>query len=141
MFHKIYNRIADNVAGKTMRARISSIVLLETVAGVFPFSRNKRKEDKGLRKDETYRNDLLCRFVLDGVGKKIGESVAVDDDVVIIKTGSKYLGVPLAHIEDQGKTLLVKGLIEQDKAELLGEKWRRESFSDVSCKEEEKDGV
>ena len=40
----------------------------------------------------------------------------------------KYLGVPLKHIEEEKKTLLVKGLVEQDKAEIMGEKWRRESF-------------
>ena len=92
------------------------------------FSRNKRKKDAELEKVDSYKNDLLCRFVLDGAGRKIGESVAVDNDILIVKSGMKYLGVPLVHIEDAGKTLLVKGLVELDKAEQMGEKWRRESF-------------
>ncbi len=119
----------------------SFTILLGTMSTVFLFSRNKRKKDKELEKIESYKNDLLCRFVLDGTGKKIGESVAIDNDILIVKSGIKYLGVPLIHIEEAGKTLLVKGLIEQDKAEQMGEKWRRESFKDLSCKEEDKDGV
>ena len=118
-----------------------SKILLGTIGSVFFFSRNKHKKDIELEKMETYKNDLLCRFVLDGVGRKIGESVAIDNDILIIKSGIKYLGVPLIHIENAGKTLLVKGLIEQDKAELMGEKWRRESFKEINSKEEEKDGV
>ena len=123
-----------------MYTRCSNI-LLTTIGSVFFFSRNKRKKDLELEKIESYKNDLLCRFVLDGAGRKIGESVAIDKDVLIIKSGIKYLGVPLIHIENAGKTLLVKGLIEQDKAEVMGEKWRRESFKNINFKEEEKDGV
>jgi hypothetical protein len=118
-----------------------STILLGTIGTVFIFSRNKRKKDIELDKIESYKNDLLCRFVLDGAGRKIGESVAIDNDILIVKSGTKYLGVPLIHIEEVGKTLLVKGLVEQDKAELMGEKWRRESFKDINCKEEGKDGV
>jgi len=123
-----------------MHARVSTL-LLEAVFTVFFFSRNKSKKDIELEKIESYKNDLLCRFVLDGAGRKIGESVAIDKDVLIVKSGMKYLGVPLVHIEDEGKTLLVKGLVEQDKAEQMGEKWRRESFKDINPKEEKKDGV
>ena len=124
-----------------MRARVLSTILLGTAGGVFLFSRNKDKKEEKTKKEKDYRNDLLCRFVLDGAGKKIGESVAVDNDVLIVKSGSKYLGVPISHIEDEGKTLLVKGLVEQDKAEIMGEKWRHESFHDINSKEEKKDGV
>ena len=77
--------------------------------------------------------------MLDGAGRKVGESVAVDEDILIIKSGSKYLGVPLKHIEEEKKTLLVKGLVDKDKAEIMGEKWRRESFSEIDHGEGEKD--
>lgn len=110
---------------------LSAIIIQNTVGGVFFFSRNRRKKKDELEEEEDFKNNLLCRFVLDGVGRKVGESVAIDEDILIIKSGSKYLGVPLKHIEEQGKTLLVKGLVEQDKAELMGEKWRRESFSEI----------
>lgn len=85
--------------------------------------------------EDTYDN-LLCRFIIDGSGRKIGESVAVDDDIMIIKTGKKFLGVPLKHIEEKGKTLLVKGLVDFDKAYELGEEWRKESFREINQQDE-----
>lgn len=91
--------------------------------------------------EEKYKNSLICRFVLDGLGRKIGESVAINDDLLIIKSGKKYLGIPIKHVGEEGKTLLVKGLVEQDKAELMGEKWRRESFKEINNCEDEKHGI
>jgi len=110
------------------------MIITSCLGGVFFFSRKKHRKNE---EEETAKiNGLLCRFVLDGLGRKIGESVAVDDDIVIIKSGSKYLGVPLKHIEEDEKTLLVKGLVDQDKAEVLGEKWRRDSFREFDKLEE-----
>lgn len=112
-----------------------AIITLESIAGIsFFYSKKQKKEDEV--KKEFKRNGLLCRFVLDGSGNKIGESVAVNDDVVIIKSGSKYLGVPLKHIEEEEKTLLVKGLIDFSKAEQMGEKWRNESFQKIDTPED-----
>ena len=105
------------------------------------FSKNKNKTDEEQEMEEIYKNSLICRFVLDGLGRKIGESVAFNNDLLIIKSGKKYLGVPIKHIEEDGKTLLVKGLIEQDKAELMGEKWRRESFKEINNYMDEKNGL
>ena len=119
----------------------SFIILQGVISTVFLFSRKKGKKDKELEKIEFYKNELLCRFVLDGAGKKIGESVAIDEDLLIVKSRSKYLGIPLKHIEEEEKTLLVKGLVEQDKAELMGEKWRRESFREIEYDEGKEDGL
>ena len=47
---------------------------------------------------------------------------------MIIKTKNKYLGVPLKHIEEKDKTLLVKGLIDKNKAREMGEKWCRKAL-------------
>ena len=117
------------------------ILVLESIGGLFFFSRKKRKKnDEAEEEEDSYRNSLLCRFVLDGLGRKIGESVAIDEDIVIIKSGNKYLGVPLKHIEEEEKTLLVKGLVDQDKAEEMGEKWRRESFREIGQTEGKQDG-
>lgn len=106
---------------------------------IFFFSRNRKRDD--IEEEENYKKNLTCRFVLDGSGKKVGESVAVDDDILIIKSGKKYLGVPLKHIEEEEKTLLVKGLLEKDKAEVIGEKWRRESFSKIEYEKGDTDGI
>jgi hypothetical protein len=116
---------------------LSNVIVVECVGAVFFFSRGKRKKDDELDEQETYKNHLLCRFVLDGAGKKVGESVAIDEDLLIIKSKGKYLGVPLSHIEEKEKTLLVKGLVDRYNAELMGEKWRRESFREIEHPKEE----
>ncbi|KAA0004658.1 MAG: hypothetical protein FE038_02020 [Thermoplasmata archaeon] len=68
-------------------------------------------------------DDFLCRFVKDGKGKKIGESIAIDGDILIVKSGKKYMGIPLSHIMKNGKYLRIKGLTNFNKAEELGKKW------------------
>jgi hypothetical protein len=92
--------------------------------------RRKKKKDK-TDEEEEYKNSLLCRFVLDGIGNKVGESVAVDEDILIVKKGKRYLGVPLKHVEEEGKTLLVRGLVDNFNAEMMGEKWRQDNFKEI----------
>ena len=123
-----------------MFAGTLSIIPFNTIGGVFIFSKNRRKKNEELEAEEAYKSSLLCRFVMDGAGRKVGESVAIDDDLLIIKSGVKYLGIPLKHIEEEEKTLLVKGLVERDKAELLGEKWRQQSFCEIKYNDGEKNG-
>lgn len=113
---------------------LSDIILLGTVDFVFLFSKKKKEKDEA---EEEYKHSLLCRFVLDGLGKKVGESVAVDEDILIIKSRGRYLGVPLKHIEEDDKTLLVKGLVDLTNAERMGEKWRQESFNKINYNKEE----
>ncbi len=113
-------------------------IIIQAVTGVFFFSRRKQKPSDD--EQDLYKNGLTCRFVLDGAGRKIGESVAVDEDILIIKSGKTYLGVPLKHIEEEEKTLLVKGLVDRDKAQELGEKWRVESFYKMNQEGERTDG-
>lgn len=100
------------------------------IGAVFFF---RMKEDASDQKNPAENADasLLCKFVLDGFGKKIGESVSVDHDVLIIKSGSQFLGVPLKHVETADKTLVVKGLIDFTKAYELGEKWRKDSYREL----------
>jgi hypothetical protein len=97
--------------------------------------KTRRQNDDG--KEETAEDtNLLCRFVVDGLGRKIGESVSLDEDIIIIKSGRKYLGVPLKHVEENGKNLLVKGLVDFRKAEELGEKWRQAGYSEIHDSQE-----
>jgi hypothetical protein len=116
------------------------IIPFNILGGIFIFSKKRRKKSEEIEAEETYKSSLLCRFVMDGAGRKVGESVAIDDDLLIIKSGIKYLGIPLKHIEEEEKTLLVKGLVERDKAELLGEKWRQQSFCEIKYDDGEKNG-
>lgn len=106
-----------------------NLVISESM--IFIFSRRKQKKEEQEKKEE-YKHGLICRFVIDGIGHTVGESVAVDDDILIVKSKNKYLGVPLKHVEENGKTLLVKGLIDNSNAELMGEKWREENFKEIS---------
>jgi hypothetical protein len=100
------------------------------VGSVFFF--NKKKDDAELKKtNENTDPSILCKFVVDGSGKKIGESVSIDHDVLIIKSGSQFLGVPLKHVESAEKTLVVKGLLDFTKAYELGEKWRKDSYREL----------
>ena len=70
---------------------LSTMIILEYIGDIFFFSREKRKKNDEIEEEESYKDKLLCRFVLDGIGRKIGESIAVDDDILIIKSGRKYL--------------------------------------------------
>ena len=105
------------------------LITFWSLGGLFFFApkKSKKVEDES---DQDH-NNLLCRFVTDGTGRKIGESVSLDDDIIIIKSKGRFLGVPLKHVEENGKTILVKGLVDFDKAHEMGEKWREFSFSNI----------
>ena len=111
------------------------VLLFGNIGEVFFFS--KKSEPNADSSNNSEYNDLLCRFVTDGSGGKIGESVTIDEDILIIKKGKRFLGVPLKHVEDNGKTILVKGVVDFEKAFELGEKWRRESFREMNQKDSE----
>jgi hypothetical protein len=111
---------------------IINIVLMTSsyIGNIFFF--NKKKEDTGTQKPiENTDPSMICKFVVDGSGKKIGESVSVAADVLIIKSGSLFLGIPLKHVESGEKTLMVKGIFDFTKAYELGEKWRKESYREM----------
>jgi hypothetical protein len=122
-----------------MRNNIFPNILIFEILGIIHFF-NKGQKSKALEMEEEYKNNLICRFVLDGTGNKVGESVAIEKDLLIIKSKNTYLGVPLKHIEEDGKTIIVKGLIDRDNAEMMGEVWRNESFKEIKYDNtEEKD--
>jgi hypothetical protein len=97
--------------------------------GVYFFS--KKKENLEKKKAVDTDQSMMCKFVVDGTGKRIGESVSMTEDMLIIKAGARFLGVPLKHVEAGEKTLVVKGLIDFSKAYALGEEWRKESYREM----------
>ena len=101
----------------------------------------KRSKDLHFDQDEedSFEAGLLCRFVLDGQGRKIGESIAVFDDLLIIKSGKEFLGVPLKHIEEESIGILVKGLIDQTKALELGAKWQKKNYKEIVYAKDKED--
>jgi len=114
-----------------MILRINIVLMTsEYIGNIFFF--NKKKEDNKTKKNiENADPSMICKFVVDGLGKKIGESVSIANDVLIIKAGSLFLGVPLKHLESREKTLVVKGIFDFTKAYELGEKWRKESYREM----------
>ena len=65
----------------------------------------------------------ICKFVVDSKGNRVGDSIAMDGDVVIIKVGRKFIGIPVKHLEIEDIFLRIKGPFSFDKAEELGKKW------------------
>jgi hypothetical protein len=114
-----------------MVLRINIVLITsEYIGNIFFF--NKKKEVHETQKTiENADPSMICKFVVDGFGKKIGESVSIAHDVLIIKAGSLFLGVPLKHVESGEKTLMVKGIFDFTKAYELGEKWRKESYREM----------
>jgi len=88
------------------------------------FRRNGQRDEE----ENNEKKDMLCRFVHDGTGKHVGESIAIQQDLLIVKDGISFLGIPLKHIEQDGNKILVKGLVDTSKAKELGEQWRQSSL-------------
>lgn len=102
-------------------------LLVNHVCGqMFFFSKKRNKKTDDILEEE--QDDILCKFVQDGSGKIIGESLSIDNDLLIIKSKEGFLAVPLRHIEPKENSLLVKGLIDVDKAIEMGDKWLETSY-------------
>jgi len=110
---------------------VNIILMTFAYIGNMFFFNKKKEETESQKTPETADPSLICKFVVDGSGKKIGESVSIDHDVLIIKAGTLFLGVPLKHVESGEKTLMVKGIFDFTKAYELGEKWRKESYREM----------
>ena len=115
---------------------LGPFIQLEAIhGGVFFFSKKSTStHDSSSDQDPT---DYLCRFVAEANGKHLGESVSIDGDILIIKSKEQFLGVPLKHIQEEEKKLVVYGLIDFDKAYELGESWRKRSYQLINTTEED----
>ncbi|MBN1280796.1 MAG: hypothetical protein JXA00_04020 [Candidatus Thermoplasmatota archaeon] len=102
------------------------------MGAVFLLFQRKKEQCVEPRERESGTSSMLCKFVHDCSGRKIGESVSLDQDILIIKSGSQFLGVPLKHVEETEHTLVVKGIVDFSKAYTLGEKWRKESHKEMN---------
>jgi hypothetical protein len=102
---------------------------------LFLFYKSSKKNVRQNTYDDI--SDMLARFVIDNYGKKIGESVAVYHDLLIIKQKKTYLGIPMKHVTFEGKKLLVKGLIDSSKAKKLGNDWKKSTYNEITYPEED----
>jgi len=68
---------------------------------------------------------LLSRFVADKKGNRIGESISVYDDLLIIKKEGDYYAVPLKHVEMKDEEIHVKGVVQWEIARKMAEEWKK----------------
>ncbi len=68
---------------------------------------------------------LLSRFVVDKDGNRVGESISVHKDLLIIKKGGDYYAVPLKHVEVKDDEIHVKGIVKWDMAKKMAEEWKK----------------
>jgi hypothetical protein len=67
---------------------------------------------------------LLSRFVIDKNGNRVGESISVFNDLLIIKRNDDYYAVPLVHVEQHNDELRVRGVVHWERAKELAEGWK-----------------
>lgn len=70
--------------------------------------------------------DLLARFVVDTHGETVGETLAFEGDLAILKHGETFLAVELDDILEQGDDLVADPTVDWDAARSAGEAWRAE---------------
>ena len=97
----------------------------------------KSSDNEGVLHTYDDLSDMLARFVINSQGEKIGESIAVHQDLLIVKQKKTYLGIPLKHISLDGKKLLAKGLINTKKAKQLGSEWKKSTYKEIVYPDEE----
>ncbi len=66
----------------------------------------------------------VARFVVDAEGKRIGESISVFEDLLIIKKDGKYYAIPFKHVEMKDDEIHLRGVVQWDKAEKLAKRWK-----------------
>jgi hypothetical protein len=68
---------------------------------------------------------LLSRFVADKNGDRIGESISVYKDLLIIKKDGDYYAVPLKHVDMEDDEIHVKGVVQWEIARKMAEEWKQ----------------
>ena len=68
---------------------------------------------------------MISKFVVDKEGNRIGETISMEGDMVIIKKEKKYLAIPLKHIETSKDQVRIRGIVEWDNAIKMGEQWKK----------------
>jgi hypothetical protein len=74
---------------------------------------------------KTGKYSLISKFVVDKEGNRIGETISIEGDLIIIKKEKKYLAIPLKHIEASKDQVRIRGIVEWDNAIKMGEQWKK----------------
>lgn len=83
--------------------------------------------------------DVLSRFVNDQSGERIGESVGMDGDRVIVKTKKEppYLALPRAALSEKDDAFQVTGEVDWEEAAREGGDWEKRQHRVVEYSDEE----
>ncbi|MBW3581908.1 MAG: hypothetical protein KY455_02310 [Euryarchaeota archaeon] len=81
--------------------------------------------------------EILSRFAEDEKGHRIGETVGMDGDLLILKEGKTYRAIPYDAFRREGETLILVRPVDLVAAEKRGEEWRERQHRVVTYSEEE----
>ncbi len=82
-------------------------------------------------------DDLICKYVIKN-GKKLGESIDVYENCLIVKVGDKFIAIPKSCIVKVEAENIHVSDFDEKKARELGEVWVIEKSKPVSLEELER---
>lgn len=87
--------------------------------------------------EEAPADRLLLRFVEDPQGRRVGETVAVEGDDLVLKDAAGFLVVPVGSVEENGPGLKMKEPLDESAARRKGDAWRERSHKVITYQESE----
>lgn len=75
---------------------------------------------------------LLLRFVEDEKGTRIGETVAVEGETMIVKAAGGFRAIPISQLAEAGAGLKLTGTYDEDASRQAGEAWREKSHKVIT---------
>ena len=81
---------------------------------------------------ESSGEKMLLRFVEDEKGARVGETVAVEGDQMIVKAPGGFLAVPTSQLSESGAGLKLTGTFDEAAAKSAGEAWRVKSHKVIT---------
>ncbi|MHC1583463.1 MAG: DUF5749 family beta-barrel protein [Methanosarcinales archaeon] len=82
----------------------------------------RRKKEK-IPDEKILRSKYSCKYVKKGDGDKIGESIIVRGERLIVKSEERILAIPLEAVERTGEDDLLVKEFDETEAERVGEEW------------------
>ena len=80
------------------------------------------------KKKEDISESLIPRFVINKNGERIGETIGMDGQRIILKKDSDFYSIPVSVLDEHLGELIIEKDIDWEKAKALGERWRKKSF-------------
>lgn len=84
--------------------------------------------------------EMICKYVYRG-REKIGESIDVFEDNLIVKIGGEFIGIPLENVEKIEKDFILVKDFDSDFAKEIGKRWMEEKSKPISLEELERMGL